>query len=262
MRTLRGAAGGGPGGWVVAVQLAALTWVALAVTGCETTAQKSARLERAAHSHVLSRQQGLRITRVNSAVKVVGAETVSDANGTAAVVTLRNEASRILKEVPVAITLRDARGAVLYQNNAPGLDPTLVAVGALKPHTETVWIDDQIQAAAKPARVEVKVGESPTAGASAAQQVAVTGVKTFADPANGEGAEGEVLNGSGVAQQKLVVFVVGRRAGHVVAAGRAVLPEAPAGQRSPSQVFFIGSPRGARLEASAPATTLNSGHGR
>jgi hypothetical protein len=46
------------------------------------------------------------------------------------------------------------------------------------------------------------------------------------------------------------------RGGRIVAAGRAVLPEVGAGQRAPFQVFFIGSPQGAQLQASAPPTTL------
>jgi hypothetical protein len=40
------------------------------------------------------------------------------------------------------------------------------------------------------------------------------------------------------------------------AAGRAVLPEVSAGASLPFQAFLQGNPSGARLEASAPATTF------
>ena len=51
------------------------------------------------------------------------------------------------------------------------------------------------------------------------------------------------------------MFGVARRAGRIVAAGRAVLPELPAGSRLPFQIFFVGDPHGAQLQVSAPATT-------
>jgi hypothetical protein len=70
------------------------------------------------------------------------------------------------------------------------------------------------------------------------------------------GAAGTVRNDSSVTQQNLVVYVLARRGGQIVAAGRAVLPEVGAGAALPFQAFLQGDPSGARLEASAPATTL------
>ena len=43
--------------------------------------------------------------------------------------------------------------------------------------------------------------------------------------------------------------------GKIVAAGRAVLAEVKPGTSVPFQAFFVGDPKGAKLEASAPATT-------
>ncbi len=180
---------------------------------------------------------------------------VHDENGIAAVVALRNESSKTLRDAPIALAVNGAKGAVLYQNDSPGIDTTLVTVPVLKPHVSTLWIDDQIQAAGVPAKASARVGEASLAG-GALPQVSVSGVHIFEDPSNGVGAEGTVSNRSRVAQQKLVVYVVGRRGGHIVAAGRAVLPEVAAGQSTPFQVFFIGDPKGTQLEASAPPTTL------
>lgn len=237
---------------------AAFAAAALALTGCETNVQRSAKLEKAALKERLAHPQatlkGVLVTRENPQVKVVRTDVVHDENGVAAVVVLRNESAKTLRNAPIAITVNDAKGAVLYQNNSPGLDTTLVAVPLLKPHAATIWIDDQIQAAGVPAKVSARVGEAQTAS-STLPTVSLSGVHTFEDPSNGVGAEGTVTNSSKVAQQKLVVYVVGRRGGRIVAAGRAVLPEVPAGQRAPFQVFFIGKPQGARLEANAPPTT-------
>jgi hypothetical protein len=240
-------------------QLAALALTALALAGCESNTQRSRKLEKAALAerlaHPQATQKGVLVTHENPLVKVLKTAVIHDANGIATAVILRNESSKPLRNAPIAITVNDAKGAVLYQNNSPGLDTTLVSVPLLKARGETVWIDDQIKATGVPAQMSARVGEAPIA-TGALPQVSVSGVHTFADPTNGVGVEGTVSNSSKVAQQKLVVYVVGRRAGQIVAAGRALLPEVQAGQRSAFQMFCIGSPRGTKLEASAPPTTL------
>jgi hypothetical protein len=242
-----------------AVRLAALAVAALTLIGCESNAERSRKLEKAALAerlaHPQATQKGVIVTRENPLVKVLKTAVIHDENGIAAVVILRNESSKPLRNAPIAITVNDAKGAELYQNNSPGLDTTLVSVPLLKARGETVWIDDQIKATGVPAKISARVGEAPIA-TGALPQVSVSGVHTFADPSNGVGVEGTVSNGSKVAQQKLVVYVLGQRGGQIVAAGRAVLPEVQAAQRTAFQVFCIGNPQRTKLEASAPASTL------
>jgi hypothetical protein len=103
--------------------------------------------------------------------------------------------------------------------------------------------------------MSARVGESP-ALAGRVPQIAVAGVHLIEDPTNGVGAAGTVTNPSRVAQSKLVIFGLARRAGRIVAAGRAVLPELGAGSRMPFQIFFVGDPRQAQLRVSAPASTV------
>jgi hypothetical protein len=257
---VRGAGRGRPCvGRLVGTQLAALAIAALVLSGCANNIERSAKLEKIKRQERLEHPQatlkGVVVTHENPQVKVVGAAVVHGEGGVAAVVTLRNESSKTLHDAPIAITVNDAKGTVLYQNNAPGLDPTLVSVPLLKPHTATVWVDDQIQATGVPATASARVGEAPVTSGQL-PQVSVGGVHAAEEDGNGASVEGTVDNSSKVAQQQLVVYVVARRGGEIVAAGRAVLPEVAAGQRSTFQVFFIGSPRGAKLEASAPPTTL------
>ncbi len=259
------------------IRAAVAALAVLAFTGCESNAQRSAKLEKAALAERLAHPQamskGVTVTRENPKVKVLQTAVIHDENGVAAVVVARNESARALRAAPIAIAVSDAKGAVLYQNNSPGLDSTLVSVPVLEPRAQTVWIDDQIQAAGVPAKLSARIGEGPPAtgpsatgpsatgppktGPSATGPepvVSVSGVHTFEDPSNGVGVEGTVSNGSKVAQQKLVIYVVGRRGGRIVAAGRAVLSELGAGQSTAFQVFCIGSPQGAKLEASAAAS--------
>ena len=63
-------------------------------------------------------------------------------------------------------------------------------------------------------------------------------------------------NESSVTQHGLVVYGLARHGAKIVAASRAVLTEVPAHSASQFQVLFIGSGQGAKVEASAPATTF------
>jgi hypothetical protein len=245
------------------LRAAAALLVALALTGCETTAEKSARLERAAKlaGHGQLAQAGLSIARESRDVSVISAKVLHSSEGAAAVVTLRNASSHALRAVPIAITVTDARGAKLFQNNAPGLESTLVSVPSLPPHGELVWVDDQVPANGAPASVSARLGEAATVAGSLPRLV-VGDVHLIEDPTNGIGAAGTVGNRSGISQRNVAVFVVASRGTRIVAAGKAVLPEVAAGSTSSFQVFFVGDPRGAgraggaRLQASAPPTTL------
>jgi hypothetical protein len=223
------------------------------LSGCETTAEKSARLERVAHR---SRpvERGLTIARQSTDVRVLGTALVHGNEGAAAVVTLRNNSGQALKNVPIAITVTDARGSTVFQNNTPGLEAALTSLASLGAHGETTWIDDQVQASGTPTSVSATVGVAPTMNGSV-PRIEVQGVHS-SEEGGGAGAAGTVRNRSGVTQQNLVVYVLARRAGRIVAAGRAVLPEVGAGASLPFQAFLQGSPAGARLQASAPPTAF------
>jgi hypothetical protein len=182
-------------------------------------------------------------------VKVIATSVVRGSEGAAAVVTLRNVSSTALRDVPIQITVRNAKGASVYTNDIPGLAPTLGAVALLPAHTVLTWVDDQVQATGVPASVSARVGEgTPLTGTIPALTVQHSHVS------EGE-TEGSVVNHSQVGQQELVVYALARRAGKLVAAGRAVIPTASAGATTPFQIFFVGDPSGAQLEVSAPATT-------
>jgi hypothetical protein len=231
---------------------AALLLLALTLTGCETNIERSAQLKHAHHD--VAAQKGLVIEQQSRYVKVIGTTVLHDENGIAAVVTLRNDSTHPLREVPVAITLHSAGGETLYQNDIPGLSAPLAHAPLLMPGQRFNWIDDQIQASGTPGALSVRLGEAPTAEGQP-PSIAITGVHLSDDPTNGIGAEGTVVNHSSVPQEELVVFAIGRRDGRIVAAGRAILPNVPAHSSTPFQVFFIGNPKGASLELSAPPTT-------
>jgi hypothetical protein len=238
------------------VRRAALVLLALTLTGCETTAEKSAKLERAAQgaSHGALASKGLSITRPSAYVTVLGASFLEGSEGGAVAVTLRNGSSRLLQAVPIAITVKGAGGRTLAQNNAPGLEAALVSISSLAPHAELTWIDDQLPSSKGSTSVEATVGEA--ASIAAAPPRIVAGAVHLIEEASGVGAVGIISNRSAVTQRKLVVYVIARRGGKIVAGARAVLAEVAAGASVPFQAFFTGDPHGAQLQASAPPTTF------
>jgi hypothetical protein len=245
------------------VRAAALLLVlaSLALTACESSQEKNAKLEKIvkreaaeAKRHGVLGPRGLTITHQSTKVKVVATDVLHSSEGTAAVVTLHNMSSTALREVPIKITVQSASGAAIYSNDTPGLAAALVAVPLIPAHASTTWIDDQVQAAGVPARLAAEVGEGePVIGAIPRLNVEST---HLAQGTSGIEGEGKLVNSSGVAQRELVLYAIARRAGRIVAAGRALIPQAEAGSSTRFQVFFIGDPRGAQLEVSAPPSTF------
>jgi hypothetical protein len=224
-----------------------------ALYGCQTTAEHSAELEKRA-KHVKLASQGVSVTRENPSVRVLGSTVVHSSVGTAVVVSLRNISGHTLVNAPIEITVRDAKGGVLFQNNQPGADTALTRVSLLPVGEGTLWVDDQVQVAGVPVSASALVGQAARASGKAPQ------MSVSETHASGEGEEagatGAVTNGSKVAQAHLVVYAVARRGRRIVAAGRAVLPEVAPGASVPFQAYFVGDPSGAQIEANAPSSTF------
>lgn len=232
---------------------AGLLLLALTLAGCESNIERSAQLAKLAHRQRRT-ESGLSITRPSTEVKVVGTAVVHSAEGTAVVVTVRNISPRTLRDVPIAITVKDATGRTLFQNNGRGLEASLTSLSSLRAHGEATWVDDQVQVSGVPASAGAIVGEAPAAGGPF-PQIEVQGVHA-SEEGGGAGAAGAVRNRSSVTQQGLVVDVLARRGARILAAGRAVLPEVAAGASEPFQTSLVGTPKGAKLQASAQPTSL------
>jgi hypothetical protein len=247
------AAPGGRIGVRASILSAVLVTIALVGTGCESTQEKSAMLEKAAH-HTRLAERGLSVVRQSTDVSVLGTVLVHDSEGAAAVVTLRNDSPRALRDVPIAITVKNASGSTIFQNDAPGLEAALTSLGSLPAHGVASWVDDQVPATGAPASVTAIVGEPPAAS-GLLPLVEVAGIHPSEESGSATAA-GTVHNRSNITQQSLVVYVVARRGGGIVAAGRAILPEVAPGASVPFQAFLVGSSHGASLQVTAPATRV------
>ena len=228
----------------------------LLLAGCESTQDKSARLERQG-AGALEQEKGVVVSRQSRDVKILSTDVIQDENGTAAVVRIRNTGRSALAQVPVSIDVRGAgAGRSLFRNDDAGLEPTLVRVPLLRAGEEFEWVNDQVAVAGKPGEVRAKVGNARQVHRGL-PRVTVTRPRLEQDPVSGAAAVGFVANRSKVEQRKLVVFAVARKRGRVVAAGRAQINRLKPGKRGRYTVFFIGNPRGARISLEAPPTSLD-----
>jgi hypothetical protein len=236
--------------WRVAAPVGlALAGVALVVTGCESTQDKSAAI--AAELGPVKKEKGLEIARESKDVEVLSSALLSDQNGSAVVVRLRNRSDEDLVGVPIAIDVRDAAGKSVYRNDIPGIEPALAAVPFVAAGGEVEWVHDQILASGKPASVRVTVGEGGEPFAGEPPAVSVSEPKIEGDPFSGVLAGGNVRNESGEDLERLLLYAVARRGGEIVAAGRgAIEPFKDKPKPFPYNVYFIGDPSGADVTVS------------
>jgi hypothetical protein len=238
----------------------------LTLTGClgvKTTQDKSA--ERAARAETrLANQKGLAVTRENADVKVELSRVLQDANGVAAIVRLKNDGPAQIG-VPVAITVQDAKGTKLFANDAPGLDPALVSMPALRHGETTYWVNNQILVAGKADKLAVKVGAARGQAPADLPKITIADLRLDHDE-DGAFARGTVRNESAVEQRRLTIFCVVGAGRTVEAAGRAVVDKLPAAAaaKKPTRftVYFIGKPKRAELSCSAPPTVLAGGQAK
>jgi hypothetical protein len=235
----------------------------VALTGClgvETTPEKSAKKAKLAATRVAN-QKGVTVGKANATIEVRDAAVVQDPNGVAAIVHLKNTGAT-QAALPVGITVTDAKGAKLYANDIPGLDPSLTSLPVLQAGQETYWVNNQILVSGKAAKVKAVVGDAKAKAAGALPKITLSGISHGRD-ADGFYAKGTISNDSPIPQKRIVVTCVARDGAKVLAAGRAVIDRLmpAAGLKKPTHftVFFIGDPKQSDLDCSAPPTVLSGG---
>jgi hypothetical protein len=239
-----------------AIPLAAsLLAAALSLCACQTTQELSA--QRAKNAKKLVAEKGLTVGKANPDVAVGRTAVIQDANGIAAVVELRNKGKGAQAQLPVAISVEDAKGKAVYRNNIAGLEDSLVSMALLDRGQDAFWVNNQITATGKPTTVKATVGMAKGKLPGKVPSLVISGVQLSTDGGSTI-AKGTIVNKSAVAQKRLTIFCVARRGSKIVAAGRAIVDRVPpAGAKpTPFTVFFIGNPKGAKLVFAAPPTVL------
>lgn len=239
---------------LIAAGLALLAVTAL--TACQSTQSRSAELEEE-NSTVLLEDEGVTVTKQDPSIEVVSTTVLSEAEGNAVAVELRNKSGQDLVDVPIAVDVLDAKGRSVYTNDAPGLEQALVAVPFIPAGEEVTWVNDQVLAAGKPVSAEVKVGVGGTPFTGEQPEIDVTEPEISGDPVSGIVASGDVVNRTGEDQNRLLLYAVARQGDKIVAAGRGAIEHLkPDTKKVPYSIYFIGNPSGADVTLSDYPTLI------
>jgi hypothetical protein len=229
--------------------------VALVVSACQSSYAKNDELEKEGAT-ILKAEKGLNVTETSSIVDVLDTTVLSDANGAAVVVTLKNNSQQALRNVPIEINVKDAKGKSVFKNTSPGLEPALTSVPVMRPGETVDWVNDQILASGEPKSVDVKVGVSQEPLPPNAPVLEASDAKLVVDPYSGIQAEGKVTNDSDIPQVRVTLFAVARKGNQIVAAGRGGIKVIKANGDRPYHIYFIGNPKGADVTVTVPPSTF------
>jgi hypothetical protein len=228
--------------------------VAVVLTGCESTQDKSARLKRDAANR--PQAKAFVITEPDKSIRIGRGTILEDANGIALVMPLSTKGSSPVAKVPLSFELLGKGGKRVYRNDTPGLDVSLVEAPVLEPRRDLLWVDDQIRPTGKASKARAVAGVPKAKVDGDLPRMKLGALRVEDDPTEGVAIKGSVKNASAVDQRRLVVYIVGKRGGKIVAAGRSIIPRLKPGKTAKFTAFLIGDARKARLTAAAPPTTL------
>jgi hypothetical protein len=211
--------------------------LALLVSGCETTQQKSARSKVQAE-RVLATRHKVLVTRANPFVRAERVTVVRRAGRTAIAVLLRNTGSRPVSDLPISL-----RVGGRYLNRRAGLTYFQTHTPAIAPGGEATWV---FVTRAPVRGASVIVGVHPAVSAEAGR------LPSLRASVGARGAT--VTNSSGVPQYGLVVYAYAQRGTRLLAAGRASLARLAAGKSATVPLRLVGRPGGATVHVEAPPT--------
>ena len=226
--------------------------VALAASGCESTQDQAARVQKANALRTKIAAQPLRIPRSDSRIRVTSKVLLKGKDVNAVVVTLKNTSSKSIADIPIAVNVRNRSGRLVATNTAPGSDHWLNHVPLIRAGQTVDWIDDQFDPDTTAASASVKVGIGAVVNRPYAD-ARLFRTSFFEDPVSGTSLAGKAKSSAPVTQERLVVFSVGRSGGRVVSAGRGVVERLAGGKASGFTVFFVGAnPKSVALKTIAP----------
>ena len=228
------------------IMMLLLGTVAAALSACESTEEKSARIAREGR-RAFTDNKTLRVDRSRDLKVARTAVVRGDGGAIAAAVEIRNAGARAQRDVPVLIDVRGSGGTSLYKNDTVGLQPALQRLVSVRAHGTAWWVNDQVTAASPPRRVVAEVGAAHAAAAIPALSIENP---HFDGDATGRFLTGRVVNPTNRLLKQVPVFAVALKGDRVVAAGRAfvtkLLPKG-ARKRASFRIYFVGDPRGARV---------------
>jgi hypothetical protein len=221
--------------------------------GPTTTQEASARL-RVKALRTLASQETTHLGKPEPDVRVLSALRLNGTGNTAVAVVLRNEGSRPVNDLPLAVGVQASGGSTEYVNLSRGTPYFQSHIPAIAPGATTTWVFTSKKAVPS-GTVVAKVGtaaEPPTVADRIPHlDITHTPVSKGKQPAT---VSVHVTNNTGIPQYELAVFATARRGDQIVAAGRGAIAELDGGSTATVNVPLVGNPEGATIRATAPPT--------
>lgn len=237
---------------------AAVLACAPGLAACESSQSKSARLESQAKVAAPA-EQGLTIRAPSKTLTAADVTVLTGDQGTAAVVVDVKNEGEAAYAVPLLVKVTDDAGTEIFTNGIPGLQPSLTQLAFAEPGASTTWVNDQIPYTGDAQlSAEVTIGDGTGTAPTTPVNYKTTTPKLEQDPVSGVAAKGYVKHDVDTEQQRVLVTVIGRKDGKVVAAGRAIVERVKAGKRAVFTAFLLGDPAGAELTATASSSLENA----
>lgn len=228
--------------------------LAVLLSGCVSTQTTAARV-RLANARLVAATQPTVVLRANPEVSVGAPVLIHGRGGAAFVVSLRNDSSRALTDVPISVGVITRSGRRLYLNRSASEDYFASHVAAIGPGSATTWVFVTAQPVA-PGHAFAVAG-FPALHASVAGALPAIAVSTGAeDDASGR-VSVSVANHSAIPQDDVPLYVVAVRGGRDVAAGNATVAHLGTHATTTLRVSLLGTPGQAALRLIALPTIFS-----
>jgi hypothetical protein len=229
----------------------------VALGGCATTQLQATRLQLNS-ARIRASELAVRVSARNPDVSVERVELLLGRPGSAIVVRLKNLLAHPVSDLPISVGVTVAGGHRRYLNGAPGTDYFLTHTPAIAAGGVLTWVYTNRRPLAPGARPFAAVGLTPAPLASRLRALPRIAVATLSGTSHDRSALQRVRvivrNLSSVPQYALQVYLIARRSGRDVLAGRATITHLGARASVALNIRLVGKPHAGRVTLEAPPT--------
>jgi hypothetical protein len=237
---------------------AVLVPLAGGLAGCvETTQQKNARVD-LQDRRIFATRESVHVRRQDPNITVRRVRMLRSRSGVAVAVTLRNEGSTPVSDLPISVGVSGRRRRTSYLNAAPELPYFQTHIAGVAARGESTWVFSR-RRPAPGGRAFARVGAPEIEVAKGVSRVPAIASSLTSVGRHGGGrasAVAEIGNSSGVSQPELEVYAYALAGDRLVAAGSASLRSLESGARRTLQIPLLGDPGSSAVQLQAPPTNL------
>jgi hypothetical protein len=227
-----------------------------ALAGCATTQQEAARLQLSS-ARTRASELAVRVTRRNPDVRVERAELLAGRHDSAIVVRIKNVLAHPVSDLPVSVGVTVAGGRKMYLNGAAGSDYFRTHIPAVAAGGVLTWVFTIRRSVAPGAHPFAVVGvQSPPLVPRLHTLPRISAVRLAGGARAGRGVRVIVRNLSSIPQYGLQVYLVARRSGRAVSAGRAAIVHLGARASATLELRPVGGPQTGGVTLQAPPTVF------